>query len=40
MFEIIATLLLTYLFLKLIGRIFPSDGTLFDRWFHHRKNGW
>ena len=39
MLEIIATLLLTYLFLKLVGRIFPCDGTLFDRWFHHHKNG-
>ena len=35
MLEIIGTLILTYLFIKLVGVLFPSDGSLFDRWFHH-----
>jgi len=34
MLELLGIILLVYLFLKLTEKVFPSDGTLFDRWFY------
>lgn len=34
MLEILATFLLIYIVGKVVNKIFPSDGTLFDRWYH------